>query len=167
MTIFELLVYALIIAGVVLFNYIMQRIAQKSRQERARREAQQRAEAAIANETGDYAWGKRPSPPVPATATEEAAQYEWSRRPQAAAVTPLEYSGAEPHRTGRALALEELQAREARSATEPQRQPWAHRRSVEARRLFATPEDLRRAVIAMTVLGPCRAIEGPDRRDQA
>jgi hypothetical protein len=30
--------------------------------------------------------------------------------------------------------------------------------------LFRTPQDLRRAIVAMTVLGPCRAQEPPEQR---
>lgn len=33
-----------------------------------------------------------------------------------------------------------------------------------AHSLFRTPQDLRHAIIVMTVLGPCRALEPPDRR---
>ena len=33
-----------------------------------------------------------------------------------------------------------------------------------AHALFRTPQDLRRAIVAMTVLGPCRAQEPPEQR---
>lgn len=52
----------------------------------------------------------------------------------------------------------------ARSAATPRDQrPWARERAVSP--LLGSRQDLRRAVVLMTVLGPCRALapyEGPD-----
>ncbi|HXV81897.1 MAG TPA: hypothetical protein VEG60_18610 [Candidatus Binatia bacterium] len=56
-------------------------------------------------------------------------------------------------------------ARETREAPRmtPPTEPIMPRRDLGSRRaLFITRRDLRRAIIAMTVLGPCRANEPPD-----
>jgi len=164
MTLSELLVYGLIVAGIIVFNYIMQRSAQKAQREEARRKAEQRAEAAPPDHSGDYEWGRRPTPAVPAR-TEEAAPYEWGAGPGTVVVAPAEYLGAKRQPGAQALSLEELRAREARSRMEAERQLRAPRRKAEARRLFATRKDLHRAVIAMTVLGPCRANEPPEPKE--
>jgi hypothetical protein len=164
MTLSELLVYGLIVAGIVVFNYFMQQSAQKAQREEARRKAEQRAEAAPADDSGDYGWGRRPTPTVPAR-TEEAAPYEWGAGPGTVVVPPVEYLGVKRQPGEQALSLEELRAREARSRMEAERQRRAPRRKAETRRLFATRADLRRAVIAMTVLGPCRANEPPEPQD--
>jgi hypothetical protein len=166
MTLSELLVYGLIVAGIVVFNYIMQRSAQKAQREEARRKAEQRAEAAPPDDSGDYGWRRRPTPAVPAR-TEETAPYEWGAGSGAVVVPPAEYLGAKRQPGEQALSLEELRARETRSRIEAKRQPWALRPKAEARRLFTTRADLHRAVITMTVLGPCRANEPPEPQDAA
>lgn len=115
----ELLVYGLIIAGFLLFNYLAQQLAKKAReqQEAAERAAAQ-AQPAEAEEALEDPWGRAPAAPVPA--------------PQP------------PVRT-------------AASAPPPGRPRAAHP-------LLRTPQDLRRAIVVMTVLGPCRALEPFDRR---
>ena len=122
----ELLVYGLIIAGFLLFNYLAQRLAKKAReqQEAAEREAAER-EAAQA-------------PPV---AQQEALEDIWGRLP-AAPVT----------------AVQMPEQRQAPRAAPPPGRPAA------TRRLFRTRQDLRHAIVLMTVLGPCRALEPPDQR---
>jgi hypothetical protein len=164
MSLSELLVYALIIAGVALFNYFMQQAAQKARREQARSEGEQRSEAAQANDASDYAWGSRPAAALPAS-TEETAPYEWGGRPEAADLPEVEYHGRGPLRSESALTREEFRARVGRSRITAEERFAARRRSLEKRPMFATREELRRAVIAMTVLGPCRAIEALEARN--
>ncbi len=50
------------------------------------------------------------------------------------------------------------------TAPAPRVEPVAPPPPPAAHRLFRTPQDLRHAVIAMTVLGPCRAQEPPEQR---
>jgi hypothetical protein len=111
----DLLLYVLIFAGILLFNYVRQRLARRSRQ--------------------------APRPPaaegVPPSAT------GWGRAAEA---------GAEP------------EARRERVSRTP---PVHTAASPEVERprapaLFRTRAELRRGVIAMTVLGPCRAKDPPD-----
>ena len=122
----ELLVYGLIIAGFLLFNYLAQQLAKKTReqQEAAAREAAER-EAAQAppvapQEALEDIWGRHPAAPVAATQVPE-------QRPVPRGVPPP----ARPAAT---------------------------------RRLFRNRQDLRHAIVLMTVLGPCRALEPPEQR---
>jgi len=114
----ELLVYGLIIAGFLLFNYLAQKLAKKAReqQEAAEREA---ADAL-------------PEEP------EEELDDPWGRRHATAVQLP------EPRPAPRVAA------------------PPGRRAAT--RRLFRTRQDLRHAIVLMTVLGPCRALEPPDPR---
>jgi hypothetical protein len=119
----ELLVYALIFAGIVVFNYLVQRLARRAQQ-------------------------RMPSPTLPMPEDEEAEQppdTAWGRRPEAEAL-PEEVAAARRAAPAR---------RPAAARTEQRRQ---------TRVLFRTRDDVRRAIVAMTVLGPCRALEPPDRR---
>jgi hypothetical protein len=122
----ELLVYGLIIAGFLLFNYLAQRLAKKAReqQEAAEREAAER-EAAQA-------------PPV---AQQEALEDIWGRLPAA----PV-------------AAMQVPEQRSVPRGVPPPSRPAA------TRRLFRTRQDLRHAIVLMTVLGPCRALEPPEQR---
>jgi hypothetical protein len=163
MSLSELLLYGLIVTAVVVFNYMTQRAARK-RQEEARQ-----AEAAAAVEVvDDHAWGRRPAPGVPAGAEEvpQYAQYEWGTRPEAAVPWPIKRIEVERSRNVPPVTPAALQVQEARSRIEAERRTRPEsRRGIEARRLFGNRQDLRRAVIAMTVLGPCRALEPPDLQD--
>ncbi len=110
----ELLVYGLIIAAFVLFNYLAQQVARKVReqQEAAEREAA--------------------PPPV----EEEAPEDTWGR---AAAATPMPVA----------------------RAPEPVTALPPVPRAMAAGTLFRTRQDLRHAIVVMTVLGPCRALDPP------
>jgi hypothetical protein len=117
----ELLVYGLIIAGFLLFNFLAQKLARKAReQQEAVERAEAQAQPAEAEDTLEDPWGRPLAAPVPA--------------PQPA-------------------------VRRAPATLAP---PARHARSPHA--LFRTPQDLRRAIVVMTVLGPCRALEPFDRR---
>jgi hypothetical protein len=116
----ELLVYGLIIAGFLLFNYLAQRFARKLR------EQQEAAERAAAQ-----------AQPVQA---QEELENVWSRSP---AEQPAAVYAPEPR------------------APVPAAAPPP---PAVTRRLFRTREDLRRAIVLMTVLGPCRALEPHEHR---
>ena len=122
----ELLVYGLIIAGFLLFNYLAQQLAKKAReqQEAAAREAAEQ-EAAQA----------------PPAALEEALEDIWGRPPAA----PV-------------AAMQVPEPRPAPRGVPPPSPPAA------TRRLFGSRQDLRHAIVLMTVLGPCRALEPPEQR---
>src|SRR3990170_5931833 len=116
----ELLVYGLIIAGFLLFNYLARRLAQKAReQQEAAEQAEAQAPPAEAEGELEDVWGRAP-------ATRPAAMRVPEQRAPAPAVTP-----PPPAAT---------------------------------RRLFRTRQDLRHAIVLMTVLGPCRALEPHERR---
>ena len=119
----ELLVYGLIIAGFLLFNYLARRLAQKAReqQEAAERAAAQAPPAEAEGELEDV-WGRAPA------ARPAALRVPEQRAPAPVAAPPLEQPAATRHR------------------------------------LFRTRQDLRRAIVLMTVLGPCRALEPHEQR---
>lgn len=114
----ELLVYGLIIAGFLLFNFLAQKLAKKAR------EQQEAAERAAADALPE--------------APEEELDDPWGRRPVTAVQVP-----------------------EQRPAPRPAPPPA---RPAETRRLFRNRQDLRHAIVLMTVLGPCRALEPPEQR---
>jgi hypothetical protein len=116
----ELLVYGLIIAGFLLFNYLARRLAQKAR------EQQEAAEQAAAQ--------------APLAEAEGQLEDVWGRSP---AVQPAT-----------------IHAREPRAPVPGVASPPP----VTTRRLFRTRQDLRHAIVLMTVLGPCRALEPHERR---
>jgi hypothetical protein len=116
----DLLIYVLIIAGVLLFNYVMQQLAKKARQQQEEQAGGAQAES---------------SPP----SEDEPLEDIWGRPP------PLETVGP----AARAPRVEAPAVPERRAA---------------AGLLFRTRHDLRHAVVVMTVLGPCRALEPPDSR---
>ncbi len=106
----ELLLYGLLIAGFLLFNYVMQRLSKKAQQEQA-----------------------EALPPPPGDGPPEDI---WGRAPAAPPATP------EPA----------VPAQRAEAPAQP-------RRRTASGILFRTRKDLRHAVVLMTVLGPCRALE--------
>ena len=116
----ELLVYGLIIAGFLLFNYLARRLAQKAR------EQQEAAEQAAAQ-----------APPAEAEGEFEDV---WGRSP---AVQPATIHAREPRAPVPVVASPPPAA---------------------TRGLFRTRQDLRHAIVLMTVLGPCRALEPHERR---
>jgi hypothetical protein len=128
----ELLIYVLIVAAFLAFNFLMQQLAKKAKQR------QEEAEAA----------NPRPAP-VP---DDEPLENIWGRGAEAVVVEPLT-------RQGNALVTSSGPA----PAPAPRRIPTEARPRIDARKLFRTPQDLRTAVIMMTVLGPCRALDPYDR----
>ncbi len=131
----ELLFLALIIGGFMLFNYFAQQLAKKAR------EQQEAEKAARGQQEGEAAEASAPPP--------EDAPLEdiWGRTPAplpaAPAPVPAPVARAEP---------------EARAA------PPRPSRKRTGTRLFRTRKDLRHAVVLMTVLGPCRALEPHEQR---
>ena len=124
----DILVYGLIVAGFLLFNYVTQRLAAKARRQQQEAELDQLAQAqAAADEPLDYTWGRAGAAP--------ALEVEPPKVPvdiaPAPAVTTIDVS-ARPH--------------------------------AAARNLLRSRKDLRHAVVLMTVLGPCRALEPYDNR---
>ena len=122
----ELLLYGLIIAGYLLFNFGTQRLAKKVRQEPEQKQAQQQEAA--------------PSP------EDEPLEDIRGRRLRAdllAAAAPVA-----PTRRVQAIAVA--------LAPSPRR--------IAPTALFCSRRDLRHAIVVMTVLGPCRALEPHERR---
>ncbi|MCL4761943.1 MAG: hypothetical protein KJ018_09230 [Burkholderiales bacterium] len=122
MEVTQLLVYALLIAGFMLFNFVLQRAARRARalQEQERPQQEALADAAEATPLDDTVWGREPrADRTPGARTDE---------PGPGAASP--------------------------GVSSPVRRRVA---------LFRDTDDLRRAVVAMTVLGPCRALDPPAR----
>jgi hypothetical protein len=122
----QLLIYGLVIAGFLLFNYFMQRMSRRA-QEQERAQAREAASPQPEDEPLEDIWSRRTSvaaPPEP---------------------MPVHVLAPAP------------------DAEAPADAPQKAHRSAAARRLFRTRRDLRRAVVMMTVLGPCRALEPPGR----
>lgn len=115
----ELLLYGLIIAGFLLFNYLARQLAQKAR------EQQQAAERAAAE--------------APPAEPERELEDVWGRAPAARPV---------------AMPVPEQRAPAPAAAAPP----------AATRGLFRSRQDLRHAIVLMTVLGPCRALEPHERR---
>lgn len=113
---FELVVYALVFLGIVVFNYLVQRLARRVQQ-------------------------RQPAPELPMPGEEQPLDTGFGRTPRAAALP------------------EEVLA--ARRAPPPRPAPAPVPRPARADRLFRSRDDLRRAIVAMTVLGPCRAQDPP------
>ncbi len=122
----EFLLYGLLFAAILLFNFVIQRLGRQARKRRLEEEAlKESTAAASAKRPLDVAWGRAPR-------TE-------ARPPAAPAVTA--------------------------AAPPPARTAQAAPRRARYRQLFASRQDIRQAVVGMTVLGPCRALE-PYRLDQ-
>lgn len=122
----QLLIYGLVIAGFLLFNYFMQRMSRRA-QEQERARAREAASPQPEDEPLEDIWSRRASVAAP------------PERMPVAVLAP------------------------APDAEAPADAPRKAHRSAAARRLFRTRQDLRRAVVMMTVLGPCRALEPPGR----
>lgn len=120
----QLLIYGLLIGGILLFNFLLQRVVQRVREREALQQAgQQEAEPHEEQAPIDTGWGRR--------------QPEALRR--AAPSEPL------------ARRVEAMTAGAERS---PRR----------THKVFGSRRDLRHAIVVMTVLGPCRALEPHDRQ---
>jgi hypothetical protein len=155
----DFLWYALLLAVFVIANMLAQRRNRRASEERLRREAQHRQMPQDTTDP-DTSWGhfEEPATPVPAP---PAPEVEWGRSPRTvqAATVPPEHAwgrgapGWEPAPTPPRRSLAESRdAGERRSAAA----------TVGRRRrapLFRSREDLRRGVVLMTVLGPCRSAE--------
>jgi len=120
----ELLLYGLIVAGFLLFNYVTQQLAKKTRQEEER------------------------ALPHEAASSPEGARLEDIRGREPEADLPVAVGPLEPARR-----IESIFA-----------VPALLPRRVARGALFRDRQDLRQAVVGMTVLGPCRALEPPDWR---
>lgn len=123
----QLLIYGLVIAGFLLFNYFMQRMSQRA-QEQERAQAREAASPQPEDEPLEDIWSR-------------------SRASVAAPPEPMPVDALAP----------------APDAEAPADAPRKAHRSAAARRLFRTRQDLRRGVVIMTVLGPCRALDPPGR----
>jgi hypothetical protein len=110
----------------------------------ARRAASQRREPQPQQETPEY-WNDEAPPPQQPYAREESGSEFWGVRPTAV-VTPLTPAAVD-------------RAEHPRPAgTAPLRRKRYTRRS-----LLGSKRDLRRAIVLMAVLGPCRGTESPER----
>ena len=126
----DIVFYGLLVAGFLLFNYIVQRLANKSRQQQQQQaELERLAQAqAAAEHPQDYAWGHAP----------------------AAAPLPVEPPRVATYEMAPATPTATLDA--------------PARLDAVARSLLRSRQELRHAIVLMTVLGPCRALEPYDRR---
>ena len=120
----ELLLYGLIVAGFLLFNYVTQQLAKKTRQEEER------------------------ALPHEAASSPEGALLEDIRGREPEADLPVAVGPLEPARR-----IESIFA-----------VPGPLPRRVARGALFRARQDLRQAIVGMTVLGPCRALEPHDWR---
>jgi hypothetical protein len=119
------LIYVLIFAAILLFQYLVQRIGRRRQQSEAPQE--------------------EPLPQEEPVPQQEPLSETWGRTPAIPAVSPVP---VERVRRSEALAT---------SAAIP-------RRRSAVRSLLGTRRDLRRAIVIMTTLGPCRAFEPFDTR---
>lgn len=125
----DIVVYGVIVAAFLLFNYVGQWLANKSRrQQQQEAELERLTQAQAAAEQQDYAWGAA----------------------NGAASLPVEPPTVVTYDMAPAAPAGVLDA--------PQR-PDAFARS-----LLRSRKELRRAIVLMTVLGPCRALEPYDSR---
>jgi len=152
----ELLMLGMVAAAFLFFNYANQQAAKKAREAREQAEAAAAREASTTAQSGttdedQYAWGRTPArEPAP----EAPPQPVWSE------ATPEPVSFEVP-----TYRIEPQPAPQPASAPAPAPAPPSVRpRRHAVHGLFASQQDLRRAVIAMTVLGPCRALEPPEQR---
>lgn len=136
----ELLVYVIVFAVVILFNFLMPLLARRARR------MQEQLQEQLRQQQGQ-------APPEPDE--EELLEESWgrSRRPQ----THESLERLEPE-TGlgdhaHAPAAEQV----------PVPAPAPAPRRIGAAHLFASRRDLRHAIVVMTVLGPCRALDPYDR----
>ena len=124
----DIVVYGLIVIGFLLFNYVGQWLANKSRRQQQEAELEQLTQAQAAAEPQDYAWGSA----------------------SAAAPVPVEPPRVVTYDMAPVAPAGVLDAR--------------GRPDAVARSLLRSRTELRRAIVLMTVLGPCRALEPYDNR---
>jgi len=122
MALSDLLTFALIVGGFIVFSQLLKRAVERARKQELE---QPQPPAPLPEEASlDAAWGSGP----PAESWQGATSTELARRMEKIA------PGAAP--------------RQPRHATNA---------------LFRSRHDLRHAIVVMTVLGPCRALDPPDR----
>jgi len=140
MGLFELLVYGFMFGAFLLFNYISQQAARRRREQQRQEHEVIEAQRGYAEQAG-----------VP---TADPLGQAWGRAPEA---VPYEVAPA---------FREEVLARAPRVAAAAPRPVFAPPARVGRRRtkrhFLRTRQDLRDAVVAMTVLGPCRALQPYD-----
>jgi hypothetical protein len=156
----EFLIYVLIFIGIMAFNYFLQQSARRRRQEeqaqeQAQQEALQQEGGPASDEPLPDVWGRKPSAPdeeLPEvwkrkpSAQDEALPDFWGRKAPASVARAVPAMSAERgHRTGAPAFVQP-----------PRRAPSGA--------LFGSRRDLRRAIVLMTVLGPCRAEDPPAER---
>jgi hypothetical protein len=132
----ELLVYGIILVVFLAFNVLRPLLTERLRRMQQRQQGQQELEQAQARDDR-------------APADEESWEETWGRSSQTVLDPSLEHTA--DHGSGPS---HHVQA--------PAR-PGRLSRNGVAGTLFASREDLRQAVVVMTVLGPCRALEPHDR----
>lgn len=132
----ELLVYGIILVVFLAFNLLRPLLTERLRRMQQRQQGQQELEQAQAREER-------------APADEESWDETWGRSSQTVLQPSLEHAAAD----------EPGPAQNVQTPARPGRPP----RDGVAGRLFASRGDLRHAVVVMTVLGPCRALEPHDR----
>ena len=121
----ELLVFGLVLAGFLLFNYVVQQRAKRARSQQEGAESAEPTPTPM-DEPLDYAWGRAPSS-MPIAYEQAQARADVPTAPPAQKATPAPLP----------------------SYTAP-------------RALFESKQELRHAIVLMTVLGPCRALEPVD-----
>ena len=135
MEILQLLFFALALIGFMVFNYAMQRAARRA-------QARQQQEA-LQQDTVD-------------TAQNEPLDDVWGRTPQSDLVTELERPDL-IHRTVPLSVQSATDSRRTVAVTQGDGSPRSSR--IHGRDLFRSRQALRHAIVSMTVLGPCRALE--------
>ena len=129
----ELLLYGIVLVVFLAFNLLRPLLTERLRRMQQR---QQELEQAQAQEE-------------PAQANEASAEETWGRSGQTVLHPSLEHAADD----------EPVPAPQVQAPARSGRLP----RDGVAGTLFASREDLRQAVVVMTVLGPCRALEPHDR----
>jgi len=170
----DLLIYGFLFGAFLLFNYVSQRASRRRREQRQREgEAmsglQPSVEAAL--ERADLlggSWGRVPQPATPA----DPLGSSWGRAPEPVARESLAYEPIAYERVAYEAAAyeiapgfkeeDQLKAPPVPAARKPP--AWQERRRPH---LLRTRRDLRDAVVAMTVLGPCRALQPYEPGDAA
>jgi len=146
MGLFELLVYGFMFGAFLLFNYVSQQAARRRREQQRQEQEAVEAQRGYAQEAG-----------VPIA---DPLGQAWGRAPEAVPYEVAPYEVVAPALREEVLA----QARRvAAAAPRPVFEPPARvgRRRTK-RHFLRTRQDLRDAVVAMTVLGPCRALQPYD-----
>jgi len=139
MELLQLLFFALALIGFMVFNYAMQRAARRA-QARQQHEALQQEAVPLGavdtaeNESLDDVWGRTPQPDV---------AMERARGDLLRSIAPPMVQTAT----------------DARRDAATQREALPRRGRTLGRNLFRSRQALRHAIVSMTVLGPCRALE--------